>query len=433
MSDNTNIKDLELRSEEVQEILTNPPAWIIRWGITLIFVGTIAIILLACIIRYPDFVAATVVVTTEKPTERIIAKNSGPIEEFYVKNGDLVEPFQKLAIIRSTARIADVHKLMKIVEKYEFVGKKFEFPIDSTQNLVLGEIESSYVEFERSYLNYFLNNSTQPLEVQLSANQQTLVELAERYDDLISQKEIQRQELELKKAEFDRFQQLFQKGVISLQEFQSKKLEYLQMQKTISSLEISISQIREAAFSARQNIKETNISMKEDHVKFSSTLTQSLNNLKRALKQWEENYVLSSSISGAVSFQGVWGENQHVNAGEVVFSIFPKSSSSQLLGKLTVPSHMAGKIAKDQKVLVKLNNFPYQQYGMLIGRVKSISVTPDAEGNYIIYISLPQGPVTSYSTTLTVNQEMIGQAEVVTEDLSIAERIFYKFKNLFYS
>ena len=36
-------KDLELRSEEVKEIMGNPPSWIIRWGSTLAF-GVVALL-----------------------------------------------------------------------------------------------------------------------------------------------------------------------------------------------------------------------------------------------------------------------------------------------------------------------------------------------------------------------------------------------------
>lgn len=55
--------NLLLRSEEVQEILSNPPEWIVRWGITLIFVFTVIIFALSFIIKYPDFISAKVIVT----------------------------------------------------------------------------------------------------------------------------------------------------------------------------------------------------------------------------------------------------------------------------------------------------------------------------------------------------------------------------------
>ena len=79
MPENPKSENLNLRSEEVQEILTNPPVWIVRWGITLIFVFTFILLSLSFIIKYPDFVSAKVLITTEQPTEKIIARNSGPI------------------------------------------------------------------------------------------------------------------------------------------------------------------------------------------------------------------------------------------------------------------------------------------------------------------------------------------------------------------
>src|SRR5690606_30498815 len=145
--------------------------------------------------------------------------------------------------------------------------------------------------------------------------------------------------------------------------------------------------------------------------------------------EWEYKYVLASSITGTVSFQEFWGENQYIVSGEVVFSILP-TNTTNLVGKLVLPSQNAGSVVPGQKVLVKLDNFPYQQYGMLVGKVESISVSPDKEGNYFVYISLPNGTKTSYNNKLPFGQELLGNAEIITENTSVAERIFYRFKDL---
>ncbi len=84
-----------------------------------------------------------------------------------------------------------------------------------------------------------------------------------------------------------------------------------------------------------------------------------------------------------------------------------------------------------QKVLIKLDNFPYQQFGMLIGAVENISISPDTQGNYVVYISVRDGLKTSYNQKIEFRQEMLGTAEIITEDLSLAERLFYKVKNIF--
>ncbi|WP_127137677.1 HlyD family secretion protein [Flagellimonas oceanensis] len=425
-----NKDNIELRSEEVQEILTKPPAWIVRWGITLIFLFTLIILVLAFMIKYPDFVTAKVIVSTEQPTERIVARFSGALDDIYISNGDTVRVGQKLAVIRNTANINDVYYLKSIVDTLSIRSENLEFPLDTVSKLELGDIESAYIGFEKNYVDLQLMEDLNPYLNELDGTRQSLVEIKSRLKNQIDQRRLLEQEYALEQMDFDRHQQLYEKGVISQQEYESKKLELLQMDKNISAMAISISQLREAIASTDQNLKTTKINEQEDDMRLLRNLSQSLNTLKMAIRQWEHNYVLMSSTEGIVGFHEFWGENQFINAGEMVFSILP-TDTSVLVGKLVLPSQNAGKVVPGQKVLVKLDNFPYQQYGMLVGQVENISVSPDNEGNYFVYISLPEGTSTSYNQTLPFEQELLGNAEIITENLSVAERLFYKFKELF--
>lgn len=429
MVNNTSKENIKLRSEEVQEILSNPPSWIVRWGITLIFMFTIIILTLSFIIKYPDFLIAKVIITTEEPMEHVVARQSGPLEYLYVKNGDTVVPGQRLAMIRNTARIGDVDYLKTILDTILSVSKKFTFPIESSSNLVLGDIETAYINFEKSYVDFRLFQDLNPHANQLSGNRQSLLEIKLRLKDQIKQKGLMEDEYNLMKIDYQRYSLLYDKGVISQQEFEAKKIDFLQKQKNLSAMAISISQIREAITSTNHLLKSTRINQQEDDARFLASLSQNYNALKKAIKDWEYNYVLTSSTKGVIGFQEFWGENQFVDARETVFSILPTNSPS-LVGKLVLPSHNAGKVISKQKVIVKLDNFPYQEYGVLVGEVSNISVSPDKEGNYFVYISLPEGMKTSYNRKLSFEQELLGIAEIITEDLSVAERIFYKLRDL---
>lgn len=422
--------NLELRSDEVQEILTNPPSWIIRWGISLIFVLTCLILILANVIRYPDFVTAKVVVTSEKPTEQVVARSSGPLDRIFVKNGDLIHQGKALAIIRNTANNDHVHQLKELLDSLTIGSPFYSFPINFTNKMILGDIEPSYTQFVQSYTNFKLLRELKPYGGNISNNKQSLSEIKTRLKAQLSQKEILRQELELEQRDYERHKILFMKGVISQQEFEIKKRALLQMEKDISSMTISISLLRETMGSASQNLKGNIIEREKEYTQSESSLWQSLITLKKTIKEWEYDYVLRASIDGKMGFQQFWGVNQYIKTGETVFSILPQDKS-KLVGKLIVPSQNAGKINLGQKALVKLDNFPYQQYGMLVGRVKNISVSPDSNGNYFVYISLPENTKTSYNHILPFDQELLGNGEIVTEDLSVAERIFYKFKNIF--
>ncbi|WKB81845.1 HlyD family efflux transporter periplasmic adaptor subunit [Cellulophaga lytica] len=430
MPDKNEIEELNIRSEEVQEILSTPPSWIVRWGVTLIFALTIILIVLSFLIKYPDYVSAKVLVTTKKPTEKVIARYAGQLDKVLVGNQDTVVTNQKIAIIKNTAVHSDVFFLKKIVDSASYNVRDYTFPIESTSRLILGEIESAYINFEKSYIDYTLLRDLKPYDNQLLGNRKSLSEIRVRLKSQAAQKSLLEEEIILKKKELERYRTLHSKGVISQQEFESKEVEFLQMRKNANNMAISISQMREAISSADQNLKTTVINKSEDDTKYHRNLLQSYNTLKRAIRDWEYKYVLYSSIEGVVSFQQFWGTNQEVNSGDVVFSILPLDKK-ELVGKLTLPSQNAGKVIVGQKVFVKLDNFPYQQYGMLTGAVENISVSPNSDGNYFVYIDMPKGTETSYNQELPFNQELLGNAEIITEDLSVVERVFYKFKDIF--
>lgn len=430
MPENRTENNLNLRSEEVQEILTNPPIWIVRWGITLIFLFTLIISVLAFIIKYPDFVTAKIVVTTKKPTQTIVARNSGQLSNIFITDRDTVSKGQKLAIIENLAEMEDVYMLKSVTDTLRFNRKNFEFPIELTTNLNLGDLQNAYITFEKSYLDYFLLRDLQPYTNKIRGNQQSITEIRLRLVDQIKQKQLLEEEYVLAQTDMQRHQQLLDKGVISQQEYDNKKREFLQMQKSLGSMAISISQMREATSAANQSLRETKIGQVEDGTRLLKNLVLSYNALKKAIRDWEYNYVLTSAIDGVLSFQEFWGVNQFVNASQVIYTIMPLDKAN-LVGRLVLPAQNAGKVTVRQKVLVKLDNYPYQQYGMLVGKVENMSVSPDSEGNYFVYISLPEGTKTSYGQQLKFDQELLGNAEIITEDLSVAERIFYKFKDLF--
>ncbi|MBY0434766.1 MAG: hypothetical protein K2U26_11705, partial [Cyclobacteriaceae bacterium] len=69
LSDN---KLAEIRSEEVQEIISHMPGGLIRWGIGLIFFLFVILLGISWFVKYPDVIKAKVVVTTEPAPINIV-------------------------------------------------------------------------------------------------------------------------------------------------------------------------------------------------------------------------------------------------------------------------------------------------------------------------------------------------------------------------
>ena len=425
MPNNTNI---EIRSEEVQEILEAVPNWMIRYGNVLILLLIVVLLGISYFVKYPDVISAQAMITTEIPPQKEFAKSTGALQAILVKDGDVVEKNQALAVIENTANYEDVFTLKSIIDTIKINNKSFEFPIDEMPVLFLGDIESQYALFENSYLQYRLNSDLQPFSNETIANKYSISELNRRLNNLISQRDINKTELEFKRKDLQRHQTLFEKGIISEQDFDNKQLEIAQAERSYRNFESSISQIRESISNAHKNSKGTEISRTKEEMTLLKNVIQSFNQLKKSVKDWENRYALKSNIDGTVSFLNYWNVNQTVNQGDLVFTIIP-SQSSTFIAKLKSPSQNSGKLKIGQKVNVRLENYPDTEFGTLSGTIKSISLIPDNEGQYLIDVKLPNTLVTSYNKTIEFKQEMRGVAEIITEDLRLIHRFFYQLKN----
>ncbi|MBF4464562.1 HlyD family secretion protein [Flavobacterium sp. LC2016-12] len=420
----------ELRSEEVQDILTKVPHWMIRWGTVLIFAIIFMLFFVSWFIKYPDVVNTEIVITTNIPPEKIVSKSSGRIEVILVKNKALVSKGTTLAIIENTANYKDVFLLKSIVENYNVNDSKKAFPFAVLKNSQLGEIESAFAVFQKDYEADKLNENLQPFEVENRAQISEKIQIKERLDILQQQKVLNESELQLQKNEIARFETLFNKGIISAQEMEAKKLGYLQAQKNYKGLLTSISELRSSLIDNTKLSRNSQISGTKEEVNLGRNMAQSFYQLKKVIKDWELAYTLKSSISGVVTFLQVWNENQTINVGDNVFSIIPDAKNG-FIGKVKAPALNSGKIKVGQKVNIRLANFPDREFGVLKGKIQNISLVPDKDGNLLLDVALPNGLQTSYNKQIVFQQEMKGSAEIVTEDLRLIERILYQFKSIF--
>nr|WP_314898113.1 HlyD family efflux transporter periplasmic adaptor subunit [uncultured Flavobacterium sp.] len=420
-------KELELRSEEVQEILTRIPNWMIRWG-TIVVSGVIFMLIFATwFIKYPDIVSAQIVITTNIPPEKVIAKTTGKIETILVQDKAMVLENTPLAIIQNTANYRDVFLLKKLLETHAN-GVNFNFK--QLENAQLGDIESAYAGFHAAYIANELNDDLQPYKVEGNAQNSESVQISARLAILQEQKSLNESELLLQKSDVNRYETLFNKGVVSAQDFENRKLGYLQAEKSYRSLLSTISQLKSALIDNSKNSKSTKINGTKEEVNLESNKTQAFYQLKKVIKDWELAYVLQSSVTGKVSFLQIWTANQRITAVDAIFAVIPTLEKGYV-GKLKAPALNSGKIQIGQAVNIRLTNFPDSQYGMLNGKIKNISLTPDKDGNLWIDVVLPKKLETSYHKTIPFQQEMSGSAEIVTEDLRLTERLLYQFRDVF--
>lgn len=423
-------KHIELRSEDVQEILTKVPHWMIRWGNVVILTVLLSLLIMSWVVRYPDIITSEITITTQIPPQRLITKSSGRIEKIFIKNGETVPANTALAVIENTAHYQDVFLLKSIIDTLKINKNFIKFPFESLPSMQLGEIEGSFAVFEKDFIAYSLNRNLQPYKVEGAAQSYEVIEIKERLNLLQQQKQISETEIQLKKKELDRYKKLYEKGIISTQEWETKNMDYLQTEKNLRGLSSSISQMKSSLNDLNKNSKSTKINETKDDVSLFRNVIQSYNQLKKAIADWELAYVLRSSIAGEVSFMQIWTENQTITAGDNVFSIIPKEADNYI-GKIKAKAQNSGKIKVGQNVNIRLANYPDREFGVIRGKIQSMSLTPDKDGNLLIDVSLPNKLETSYHKKIAFRQEMSGTADIITQDLRLIERLLYQFRDLF--
>lgn len=423
-----NHNEIELRSEEVQDILTKIPHWIIRWGSLVVLIILLLLFLVSWMVKYPDIITTEITITTQIPPEKLVAKISGKIQAILISDKATVNENTPLAVIENAANYKDVFLLKAITDTISLSNSKF--PFEKLQGAQLGEIENSFAMFQKEYIASELNKQLQPYKVESSAQSFEAKQLRERLQLLEGQKGINQSELQLLKTDVERYEKLFKKGVISAQEIEKQRLIYLQAEKNYKSLLSSISQLKSSINELNRNSKTTVINESTTSINLERSVMQSFYQLKKAIKDWELNYVFRSSVKGTVSFLQIWSENQTINAGENMFAIIP-STEKGYIGKVKAVALNSGKLKIGQKVNIRLANYPDREFGVIEGKLKTISLTPDKEGNLLLDIELPKGLQTSYKKQINFQQEMTGTADIITEDLRLLERLLYQFRDIF--
>lgn len=422
------LDNIELRSESVQDILTEPPHWMFRWGNTIIFTILSMILLMSYIIKYPEFVPAPIIVTSQNPPEKIEARSNSKIEKIFIKDHQKVKNGDIMVVLQSTANYKDVLELKKLVDSLS-PGELLSFPLNKASHFKLGELQGDYNSFAKAFQDESLFTRLQPYAPENLAANQSISESQGRILNLKQQKSLEAAKYELTKKNYQRSQELFNQGIIPAMEMENEKIKFLQAQQNLENINISISQMQESISNLHKTKSGTTINTEKDKITYSSQTLQLFEQLRKSLKQWEQNYLIISSTNGVVSFQQFFGENQFVKAGDPIVSILP-DHTEQLVGRMSVPTANSGKIIPGEKVLIKLDNYRFQEYGIIEGKVKNISMIPDDKGNYYVDVILPKGLKTSYNKTLKFDKELRGNAEIVTQDLRLIERLFYQIRKL---
>lgn len=422
--------NIQLRSDEVQEIMSRTPNWMIRRGMTLIFFLIALFLFMAWFIKYPDVISGNAIITTTTPPLRLMAKSGGGLNTLLIADNAPVKKGQIIASINSTLS-TEAHSYL--VTEVELIRKLVQQNQPETYRqlqtaFVFGELESQYLGLMRALSDYtaFLQNNT--LSFSLTNTSRQISNQKQLYH--LTEKELSHSQQLANNAarKFEADQLLFDKGIISQADFFERERTHKQSISEIHTLERSKIQTAIAITELEKQLHLAQTDFDRQQQALLVEMEQQLAHLENALATWQQSYLITSPVDGIVSYLQSLSTNQFIPSGTSLFAILPEHE--RFVAQLEIPKLGYGKVQKGQQVLLKLDHFPFQEYGQLKGTVEHISLIPD-EDRYLVRVALPGELISTYNKHLTYTPEMSGTAEIITEDLRITDRIFNSLRKVF--
>lgn len=422
---------IELRSDEVQEILGTPPRWIVRWGTTFIFMGIALLFAASFIVKYPDVVVVPLTITTFVEPVDVIAQKSGHLSKLLVKDNQSVDYGDILVVIQNPGKLDDVLLLDSLSFELQHYELEELLLFSPPSFLRVGNLQPTYSRFVQMFRDLSndmasrydlqkiktLNNQIRSIKGSIAALEKKLQKADEEY---------QIADRQLKSA-----QNLYLKGLESKDIVERAGANRASFDKQIESIRTEIQERRVSITGIESQKINIGVSSDEQRKKKYVDLQEAINKLRTDIGQWKETNLLLSPIEGKVSLSAEYrSEQQFIKMGDRVLSIVPKEGD-RIIGKALLPSAGLGRININDKVIIRLDAYPYEEFGSVLGKLESMSAVPTKERFYPAKINLPNGLMTTFDNELRFDQQMTGIAEIISKDRKFIERILDQFLKLF--
>lgn len=219
-------REIELRSEEFNEVLSAVPSWILRWGITMIACVVVILLIGSAVFKYPDIISSTVTLTGTTPVSAVVARTSGKLQELYVENNQQVAANSLLAVIENPAKTEDILRLKDLVGQAE--GNLDTIALVPSRQLQLGSLQSLYSSFYLSMSEYRQFKEVAYHLKKIGLVKARIAKNEVYYTNMLKQKELSEAQTKIAHQQYARDSLLGVKGLISKEAVEESYSRYLQ-------------------------------------------------------------------------------------------------------------------------------------------------------------------------------------------------------------
>lgn len=419
------IDKVRLLNSDIEDIIGVVPKWYERYGIAIVF-GFLCVITVGCwFFKYPDTVTAKVTINASHIPVTIIARSDGRLEKIFVKDNQRVKEGEVLGVIENSANYTEVFQMKKQIESLGGIFKtEAKFNLDFGEEYAhLGDIQPYYSSFLRQLKDFRNFVDLDYHRKKICSLQAEIAQQKDYLKKINTRMLYSKEQMEIAKKQYMRDSLLLKNQVIAAADFEKSQTSYLQVKSDYELSRTEIISIELQITKLNQNILDLSSERLEKNAQTNTSAKESYDLLLSHLSDWEKAYVLKSSSSGTVTFTRIWSDNQNIKTGDAVFTVIPSGSLSYI-AKIQIPIQSSGKVKTGQRVIIKLDDYPHMEYGLLYGNIKKISLVPE-NNYYFADIELPSKLITSYGTDISQKNEYKGEGEIITRN----QRLLLKFIN----
>jgi hypothetical protein len=413
-------------SNEVREIISHKPVWIVRNGISLFFVIIIALFTMCFFIYYPDIVKAPVRIVGENLPKQIVSRTEAKLILLNAKQNTVAKQGDILAVLFSNANYKEVLAFEEWIERAEQNSNAKNLnEIPALPKMAnLGDLQKNYQELSLqlyqlgwSAPNGYLIQKKQAIEKDLQ-----VIEALKQNGS--KQKGLIEQDLALQEKLLTVNERMVNEKVLApLDLNKDKSMVIAKQQQLVQTDAGNLSQ--QASMLAKT--KEL-VEIEKNRNDIIQNFKTALFNAKTALADWKNKYIITAPETGKVQFSSYFQENSWIKQGQELFYIVPEQPV--LFAEVMASQQNFGKIKQGQQVNIALNSFPRNEFGILKGTVDYIPTVPYKDSAFLLKVQLTKGLITSYNKQLPFTNNLSGTAEIITEDASLIDRLLYQWRGL---
>lgn len=412
-------------SDSLQAVLEQPPANLPKYMIMGGVLFTAIVAAWSWFGHITEVSFAEGQVAPQGDVYKVQTTTGGEVTSILAKEGELVEQGQKIASLDHDLIEKEINRLRETLNTYRLNLSQKEALIQQTQLelTVLNAMSQADISSDESSLiqeKTSIKTQEQMLD-QLETDRAAQVVRLRRLEELVEKGAFSSDQL-------FQLEQALRSRELSITEAQGN---IDKSQATVTQLEAELAQTEAVAERQHLEVQEKLQQLEIEATNLQSKINETKILLDKSRTELTQT-VLTAPVGGIVSSLEVANIGEVLQPGETIAEVAPRSAP--LVISALLPSQEAGLVEVGMPVNIKFDAFPYQDYGVVGGSVRSIS--PDARVDeqigvvYEVEVTLENEFIEDEQRTIPLRPGQTATVEIVVDRRRIISVIFDPIRRL---